>query len=113
MKTKCYLVRLDSLIQISDKCYLATAFDGSEDYIPAKFIFGYDPAVQKSNAYWIAAWILERKNLQYSAKKVAWFNSDDYQDPHTPAYVKETKVRIHTPETIQPQDNNIIKDLQK
>ena len=113
MKTKCYSVRLDSLIQISDKCYLATAFDGSKDYIPAKFIFGYDPAVQKSNAYWIAAWILERKNLQYSVKKEAWFNSDDYQDPHTPAYVKETKVRIHTPETIQPQDNNIIKDLQK
>ena len=27
MKTKCYSVRLDSLIQISDKCYLATAFD--------------------------------------------------------------------------------------
>ena len=100
MKTKCYSVRLDSLVQISDKCYLATAFDGSEDYIPAKFIFGYDPAVQKSNAYWIAAWILERKNLQYSAKKEAWFNSDDYQDPHTPAYVKETKVRIHTPATI-------------
>lgn len=51
MKTKCYSVRLESLIQISDKCYLATAFDGSEDYIPVKFIFGYDPAVQKSNAY--------------------------------------------------------------
>ena len=45
MKTKCYSVRLDSLVQISDKCYLATAFDGSEDYIPAKFIFGYDPAL--------------------------------------------------------------------
>ena len=71
MKTKCYSVRLDSLVQISDKCYLATAYDGSEDYIPAKFIFGYDPAVQKSNAYWIAAWILERKKLQYSAKKEA------------------------------------------
>ena len=68
MKTKCYSVRLDSLVQISDKCYLATAFDGSEDYIPSKFIFGYDPAVQKSNAYWIAAWIL--KNIGMDADEL-------------------------------------------
>ena len=69
MKTKCYSVRLESLVRISDKAYKATCFDGSSDIIPASLVFGADLDVQKSDAYWISAWILERKSLQYSAKK--------------------------------------------
>lgn len=74
MKTKCYSVRLESLVSISDKAYKATAFDGSCDILPKSQVFGRDWDVMKSEAYWIAAWILEKKNLQYSGKKEAWFN---------------------------------------
>lgn len=59
MKTKCYSVRLQSLFSISDKAYKATAFDGSSDVLPASQVFGQDYDVQKSDAYWIAAWIMK------------------------------------------------------
>ncbi|MBP1637254.1 MAG: hypothetical protein H6Q18_43 [Bacteroidetes bacterium] len=75
-KIKCYSVRLESLISISDKAYKATAFDGSEAVIPKSMMFGEDFEVQKSDAYWIAAFILEKEDckLQFSTKKVKWFN---------------------------------------
>ena len=57
MKTLCYSVRLESLTRISDKAYKAVAFDGSSDVIPASQVFGQDWDVQKSDAYWISAWI--------------------------------------------------------
>ena len=72
MRTKCYSVRLQSLISISDKAYVATAFDGSEAVIPKSQVFGMDHEVNKSDAYWISCWILEQKKLQYSAKKSKW-----------------------------------------
>ncbi|MDR1883737.1 MAG: hypothetical protein LBR26_13275 [Prevotella sp.] len=72
-KTKCYSVRLESLFSISEKAYKATAFDGSTAVIPKSQVFGQDFDVQKSDAYWISAWILEQKELQYSNKKVRWF----------------------------------------
>lgn len=76
MKTKCYSVRLQSLVSISDKAYKALAFDGSEAIIPKLQVFGQDYDVQKSNAYWISSWILEQKDLQFSNKKVGWWNPD-------------------------------------
>lgn len=75
MKTKCYSVRLESLVSISDRAYKATAFDGSEDIIPKSQVFGQDWEVTKSEAYWISAWILEKKSIQYSSKKVKWFKN--------------------------------------
>jgi hypothetical protein len=76
MKTKCFSVRLESLVGISDKAYKATAFDGSSAIIPKSMVFGTDYEVQKSEAYWIAAFILEKEDcqLQFSDKKVKWFN---------------------------------------
>ena len=74
-RTKCYSVRLQSLVSISDQAYKATAFDGSSDIIPKSQVYGPDYEVSKSAAYWIAAWILEKKNIQYSTKKVMWFNA--------------------------------------
>lgn len=69
-KIKCYSVRLMSLIPTSSgKAYKATAFDGSFDFIPASLFFGQDYDVSKSYAYWISAWILEQKSIQYSTKK--------------------------------------------
>jgi hypothetical protein len=75
-KTKCCSVRLDMLCEISEKAYKATAFDGSEDIIPKSCVFGRDYDVHKSDAYWIAEWILAKKNLQYSCKKTAWFDDN-------------------------------------
>ena len=77
MKTKCCSVRLQSLVSISDKAYKATAFDGSEAVLPKSQVFGPDYEISKSDAYWIASWILEKKELQYSGKKIGWFNPDN------------------------------------
>lgn len=73
MKKKYYSVRLKSLVEISEKAYKATAFDGSEAILPKSQVFGMDYEVQNSDAYWISAWILQQKELQHSTKKVRWF----------------------------------------
>lgn len=73
-KTFCYSVRLVSLTDISDKSYKATAFDGSSCILPKSCVKAMDYEVQKSAAYWIAAWILKQKDLQYSCKKQGWYN---------------------------------------
>ncbi|HAN78648.1 MAG TPA: hypothetical protein DCQ31_13240 [Bacteroidales bacterium] len=107
MKTLCYSVRLASLTEISVRCYKARAFDGSEALIPKSQVFGEDWDVQKSNAYWISAWILERKNLQFSDKKKAWFNPETADmEPH---YVVEK----HQPEIIQATEINADESLKR
>jgi len=75
-KVKCYSVRLESMISISEKCYKATAFDGSSALIPKSQVFGQDYDVQKSDAWWISEWILKQKELQYSSKKESWFEKE-------------------------------------
>lgn len=106
MKTLCYSVRLESLVRISDKAFRATAFDGSSDIIPASQIFGNDWDVSKSDAYWIAAWVLKNKNLQYSEKKQAWF---DENRKMLPTYTIER----HTPEKMTPKTDNKINNLKR
>ena len=106
MKTLCYSVRLESLTRISDKAYKATAFDGSSDIIPASQVFGQDWDVQKSDAYWISAWILEKKSIQYSAKKQAWF---DESGKMMPTYTIER----HTPDKVEAKQSNEIDDLKR
>ena len=105
MRVKCYSVRLESLDRISDKAFRAIAFDGSSDIIPASQVFGQDYEVQKSEAYWISAWILEKKNLQYSAEKSAWFDKD------TGHKLPNFAVEKHHPDHVQPVDDNTIADL--
>lgn len=77
MKIRCCSVRLKSLVSISDRAYKATSFDGSEAIIPKSMVFDQDYEVLKSEAYWIAEFILEKEDckIQYSTKKVKWFNS--------------------------------------
>lgn len=106
MKTKCYSVRLQSLVSISDKAYKATSFDGSSDILPKSCVFGHDYEVQKSNAYWIAAWILEKKELQYSEKKEAWFDENGRM---LPTFI----ITKHKAEKKEKVDNNIIEELVK
>ncbi len=106
MKTLCYSVRLESLVRINDKAFKATAFDGSSDIIPASQVFGRDYEVQKSDAYWISAWILEKKSIQYSSKKQAWFDENGHQPP---AYTIER----HTPEKREAKESNIIQEIKR
>lgn len=107
MKTKCYSIRLTSLVSISDKAYEARAFNGSTAIIPKSQVFGQDYEVMKSDAYWVSAWILEKKDLQYSNKKEAWFDSDSRK--MLPTYT----VTHHTPEQKEKLMSNKIKELKK
>lgn len=107
MRTLCYSVRLKSLTLISDKCYKAEGWDGSEALIPSSQYYGPDYDVYKSEAHWISAWILDKKNLQYSAKKAAWFDSITMRQ--LPTYIVEK----HKPRKIEALQTNPIKELQK
>lgn len=90
MRTKAYSVRLQSLVPISAKAYKATDFNGNIDILPASQVFGQDFGVGKSDAYWISAWILEKKTITYSGKKEAWFGDNGQM---LPSY----KVENHKP----------------
>ena len=69
-------------------------------------MFGRDYEVMKSDAYWISAWILEKKSIQYSGKKQAWF----YENGHMmPTYTIER----HTPEKKEAKESNVINDLKR
>ena len=94
------------MVRISDKAYRATAFDGSSDIIPASQVFGQDWDVQKSDAYWISAWILSKKSIQYSQKKQAWFDEDGKMLP-------TITVERHTPEKVEAKQSNEIDDLKR
>jgi len=74
--TKCYSVRLESLISISTKCYKAISFNGSECLIPKSQVYGQDYEVTKSDSYWITEWILEKKSIQWSNSKWTMFSKD-------------------------------------
>ena len=105
-KYLCYSVRLESFVRISDKAYKATGFDGSCDIIPASQVFGLDLEVQKSDAWWITAWILEKKNLQYSGKKKAWFDESGNRLP-------DYSIEHHKPLSVDAVDSNEIKELRR
>ena len=100
MRVKCYSVRLASLDPVSRLAYKAVAYDGSSDIIPASQVYGQDHEVVKSDA-----WILEKKNLQYSRKKSATF------DKETRRRIPEIIVEKHHPGHVQPVEDNIIPDL--
>jgi hypothetical protein len=104
MKTLCYSVRLESVVSISEKALKVRAHDGSEDILPKSCLFGQDFEVQKSDAYWIAAWILPKKKLQYSVKKKRWF---DENRKMLPTY----EVSHHKPTKVETKDDNFIEEL--
>lgn len=98
MKTKCISVKLKSLVSISDKCFKATDFNGNEDLIPKSQVFGDDNSSSKSEAYWISEWILEKKSITFSHKKIAWHDSETNKfKPHI-----EIIIEKHIPEQINP-----------
>lgn len=105
MKVKCYSVRLKSMTLISPNCFKAISFDGSESLIPSSQVFGADLEVEKSEAFFISAWILEKKNLQFSIKKEAWFDSETRQQ--LPSYT----VNKHVPEPQKPTERSVDESL--
>jgi hypothetical protein len=107
MKVKCYSVRLEALVGISDRAYKAVGFDGSTAIIPKSQVFGQDYDVMKSEAFWISEWILEKKSIQYSTKKVAWFDRDSKK--MIPTFI----TKKHVPDKVVPVENNEIKELKK
>ena len=90
----CHSVRLQSLTEISPKCYLAKCWNGSEAFVPKSVVFGQDWEVQKSEAWWIAAWFLVKEDvhIQYSSKKERRFNKE------TGAMLPEITYIRHIPE---------------
>lgn len=106
MKIRCFSVRLKGLIQISDKAYKATAFDGSTAIFPISQIYG-ENLFDKPNTFWISEWILARKTIQYSHKKEAFFDSE------TRKMIPTVCVTRHTPKAIEYKSDNIIKELKK
>lgn len=102
---KCISVRLKSLIRISDKAFRAEDFGGNTDVIPVSQIFGQDYDVGKSEAYWISEWILEKKELTYSRKKSAFFDSE------TLRMLPTIVVEKHKPVKIEPLHEHRISSL--
>lgn len=106
MKTLCYSVRVQSIVSISDKAVKITSFDGSCDILPKSQIFGADYDVGKSEAYWISAWILKQKKIQYSSKKSAFFDERGNRLP-------SISIIKHHPEKIEEVSDNSIEELRK
>ena len=106
MRTKCYSVRVESMRKISDKAYAVRSFDGSEDIIPVSQVFGPDYDVQKCEAYWIAAWILPKKSIQWSDKKKAWFDEDGNRLP-------DYTIEKHKPTKVAAKENTEIATLKR
>lgn len=69
----CVSVRLQSMYRISDKAFKAIDFNGNEDILPASQVFGPDYDVVKSEAWWVAKWILSKKKITWTDKKQRWF----------------------------------------
>ena len=92
--------------KISEKAYRVRSFDGSEDIIPVSQVFGPDYEVEKCEAYWIAAWILEKKSIQYSSKKQAWFDENGNRLP-------DYTIERHKPAKVEAKSNNEINKLKK
>lgn len=87
------------MVSISEKCYKAVAFDGSQALIPKSQVYGQDWDVHKSDAYWISAWILERISIQFSRKKWTFFTKDGRNigqvsyEHHKPSKLDKSKIQ--------------------
>ncbi len=108
-RVKCYSVRLESLVSISPKCYRATAFDGSTALVPKSQVYGMDTAAEKSEAYWIAAWYIEKPDvhLQAARKKIGWF------DKTTGRMLPQITVEKHVPAPVAPVEPTVHPELRK
>lgn len=105
MRTKCASVKVESFRKISDKAYLLRSFDGREAIIPASQYYGYDNDATKSEAVWISEWILQKKDVQWSSKKTAYFDSETRR--------QLPEIKKHIAPAMAAKNNNEIKELKK
>lgn len=109
-KTKVLSVRLQSLTSISEKCYKAKSFDGSECLVPKSVVFGMDYEVQKSDAYWIAEWFMMKPEttLQYGSKQ-GWYNPNTGRVEPPIQFIVEK----HKPEVLTAVEPKLVEALNR
>jgi len=103
--TKANKVRLLSWIQISPKAYKATDFQGNTDIIPKSQVVKEVLDGKEGSTVWIASWILEKKNIQYSNKTALFDKFGNERKPQ--------KIEVHEPKKIEPKENQEIEDLKR
>lgn len=111
-KTKCYSVRLKSLTQISTKCWKAEDWRGETYLIPDSQYFGPDWDVSKSEAHWIASWIIDKEDckLMVSTKKIGWYNPKKGKvEPNVVIEVEVKKPKKIEFDSNQQPDESLIK----
>lgn len=69
-KTKCHLVKIKSIVSHGG-AYLIEDYNGNSDFFPKSTVFEN----YHNNEVYIAIWILEKKSITYSRKKVYWHDS--------------------------------------
>ena len=67
-----YRVKYQELRDISEKAVVVKCFDGSEDVLPKSQIID-EFSLGKTESVLVPCWLAEKKNIQYSEKKV-WIN---------------------------------------
>jgi len=102
---KCYSVIFKELYAISPKACKAVCFDGSSDILPKSTIFGPDNIRSDKNAWWVAEWILEKKNLTYSKKIQHYFEEG--------RMLEYEEIINHIPVKKEPVKDNSIDELRK
>lgn len=103
----CYSVRLKDYVQVSAKATKLFAYDGSTLVIPSCCMLR--PDFKKDNAYWIAAWVLDKnsKQFQFSTKRKGWY------DPRKREVRPYIEIEYHEPSNIEPVSDNSIDELRR
>ena len=95
----CVAVRLKDIRRISARACVAVDFEGNEAILPLSTVYG--PYVingeLKPDTYWVAKWILEKKNLKYNSK-----NTVQFLDCERDNLVNEEFIIEHVPEPKEP-----------
>ena len=106
MRSKCYKVRLKRLTSISDKAYLAEDFNGNKDVLPKSQVYCPDLAAgEDEEVWWISAWILEKKSLNYSAKCAKFYDTKSHRLTSTGS--------MHVAAQVEPISDNSVEELKR
>lgn len=106
MRSKCYKVRLKRLTSISDKAYLAEDFNGNKDVLPKSQVYCPDLAAgEDEEVWWISAWILEKKSLNYSTKGAKFYDTKSHRLTSTGS--------MHVAAQVEPISDNSVEELKR
>lgn len=106
MRSKCYKVRLKRLTSISDKAYLAEDYSGNKDVLPKSQVYCPDLAAgEDEEVWWISAWILEKKSLNYSTKGAKFYDTKRHRLTSTGS--------MHVAAQVEPISDNSVEELKR